>query len=353
MLDRLAQLFGPTTLYTLVDDGRPLTDAIAACDVVTSPLQRLPGAAGRWRRYYLPLMPWAVGRLHVEPCEMLISTSSAVMKSITPPAGARHICYCHSPARYLWDLSDDYAHGAGGRVRTLGLRAMRQPFQRWDRRTADRVDVFVANSRFTAERIRRCYGRDSRVIHPPVRTDTFTPGDGGVRDNALLVVSALEPYKRVDLVIDAANRAKIPLTVAGDGSQRRALAERAGPTVTMLGRVSDDELIGLYRRARAMVFPQCEDFGITAVEAQACGCPVIAFGAGGAVETVTPSTGVLFDEQTVESLLSAIDAFDAAGIDPADCRANAERFSEAVFDQRMRAIVDECAPGGRTPPPRP
>lgn len=342
VLDRLARQFGPTTLYTLVNDGMPLTPAVDACRVRTSPLQRLPGAAGRLRRWYLPLMPWAVERISVEPCDLLISTSSAVMKSIQPPNGVPHLCYCHSPARYIWEQADDYAVGSAGGLRRFGLGMLREQFQRWDRRTASRVTRFLANSRHTAARIKRCYGREATVVYPSVRTGFFMPDPNVPREDHLLVVSALEPYKRVDLIIEAAQRTNRPLTIIGDGSQREVLRRMADDRITFLGRVSDDVLLEQYRRAAVFVFPQVEDFGITAVEAQAAGCPVIALAAGGALETVTDETGVRFNEQTAEHLADAIERFfTGAGFDSAKCRANAERFSEAIFDEAIREQVAE------------
>ncbi|MDY7110284.1 MAG: glycosyltransferase [Planctomycetota bacterium] len=341
VLDRLARLFGPTELYVLVDDGRHLTDAISACRVVTSPLQRFPGAAGRLRRHYLPLMPWAVGRIRVAPCDLLVSTSSAVMKSIRPPAGTPHLCYCHSPARYIWEQSADYALGTGGRLRRIGLSLLEKRFKRWDRATADRVTKFLANSAHTAARIERCFDRQADVVYPPVRTDFFTPDEEVSREDWLLVVSALEPYKRTDMVIEAANRASLPLKIVGGGSQASVLRDLAGPTVEMVGRLEDEALRDVYRRARALIFPQVEDFGIIPVEAQACGCPVLAFAAGGALETVTEQTGVFFDAQTPEAIIEAVRALDDATITTAACRANAERFSEEAFDEAMRRQVAE------------
>jgi glycosyltransferase involved in cell wall biosynthesis len=338
VLDRLARLFGPTDLYTLVDDGRPLSEAISACRVVTSPLQRWPGARGRWRRHYLPLMPWAVGRLRVAPCDLLISTSSAVMKSIKPPPRTPHLCYCHSPARYVWAQAGAYAARpgtSGGAARRLGLRAVRRPFQRWDQTTASRVTRFLANSTHTARLIERCFQREAHVVHPAGRTEWFTVDPEVKRESWLLVVSALEPYKRTDLAVEAATRGGFRLKVAGTGSQLRALRAAAGPTVEMLGWQDEASLRDLYRRARALLYPQVEDFGISAVEAQATGCPVVAFAAGGARDIVTGATGVLFETQTVEALMEAVEAVDQAGIDPAACRRNAERFSEEAFDHAI------------------
>jgi glycosyltransferase involved in cell wall biosynthesis len=346
VLDRLARLVGPTDLYTLVSDGRPLSEAISGCRVRTSPLQSLPGASGRWRRHYLPLMPWAVGRLRVAPCDLLISTSSAVMKSIKPPPQTPHLCYCHSPARYVWAQADAYAARAGtsgGLVRGLGLRAARRPFRRWDRLTAARVTRFLANSTHTAELIKSCFGREAHVVHPPVRTEWFTVDPAVRREPWLLVVSALEPYKRTELAVEAATRAGFQLKVAGGGSQLAALRAAAGPTVELLGWQDEHALRDLYRRARALLFPQIEDFGITAVEAQATGCPVVAFAAGGAMDIVTDSSGVLFEAQSAEALIEAVEALEGADIDPGSSRLNAERFSEEAFDhailEHVRALL--------------
>ena len=344
VLDRLAGLFGPTDLYTLVDNGVSISEAISACRVVTSPLQRFPGARGRLRRHYLPVFPWAVERLRVEPCDLLISTSSAVMKSIIPPDGTPHLCYCHAPARYVWAQSDAYGSSAGttgGRMRSLGLRAVRKRFRRWDCRTATRVTRFLANSRYIAGEIRRCFNRDADVVYPPVATDYFTPDAATERQDWLLVVSALEPYKRVDVAIEAANRTGTRLKVVGAGTQRAALQSIAGPTVEMLGRVEGPALRDLYRRARALIYPQVEDFGITAVEAQACGCPVVALEAGGALDSVTDETGVFFSEPGIDGLCEGLRVLDSKRIDPAACRRNAERFSADVFDREIKRHVAE------------
>lgn len=345
VLDRLARLFGPTDLYTLVDDGRFLSDAISACRIVTSPLQKFPNAPGKWRRHYLPFMPWAVGRLKVKPCDLLISTSSAVMKSIKPPADTPHLCYCHSPARYIWEQTADYGVGSGGRLRGLALRAIGGRFRRWDRATASTVTTFLANSRHTAERIRRCYDREATVVYPPVRTDFFTLDRSIPREDWLLVVAALEPYKRTDIVIEAANRAGFRLKVVGGGSQASSLADLAGGDVEMLGRVGEESLRELYQRARALVYPQQEDFGIIAVEAQATGCPVVAYAAGGAGESIAEETGVFFQEQTAAAVAEAVAMLDGRVIEPQMCRANALRFSEAVFDEAITREVDRLLSG--------
>jgi glycosyltransferase involved in cell wall biosynthesis len=345
VLDRLARLFGPTELYTLVNDGRFLTDAIARCRVITSPLQRFPGAAGKWRRHYLPLMPWAVERIKVRTCDLLISTSSAVMKSIRPPPSVPHLCYCHSPARYVWEQSDDYALGEGGLMRAWGLKAVRERFQGWDRRTASRVTRFLANSAHTAARIKRCFERDSQVVYPPVRTQFFTIDSSITREDWLLVVAALEPYKRTDIAIEASKQCAMRLKIAGEGSQRAALQAMAGPNVEFLGRVSDETLRNLYRRAKALIFPQTEDFGIIAAEAQATGCPVLAYASGGAREIVVGETGVLFDDQSPQQIVQALRRLESNPVDPGACRRSALRFSEDAFDQAVMGHVEELLQG--------
>ncbi|HWB19853.1 MAG TPA: glycosyltransferase [Phycisphaerales bacterium] len=345
VLDRLARMYGPTTIYTLVNDFRFLTEAIDHCGVKCSPLQKFPGANGKWRRHYLPLYPWAVGRLRVEECDVLISTSSAVMKGIRPPRGAVHICYCHSPARYLWEQTGDYRRGDGGVMRGAGLGLFGWWLRRWDVKTLGRVHAWVANSEHTKARMKRCWGVEAEVVYPPVRTEFFAVDESVQREDWYLVVSALEPYKKTDVVVRAALKSGWKLKVAGRGSQEdalRKLAAKSERRVEMLGRVSEEKLRELYRKAKGLIFPQVEDFGITAVEAQACGCGVIAFGAGGAKETVTERTGVFFDRQDAEAVNVAVGVFENVNIDPQEARRNAERFSAELFDEGMKRLVEEA-----------
>lgn len=341
VLDRLAQLYGPTKIYTLVKNNKPLTKNIDQSEVITSPLQFFPGASTFLRRHYLPLMPWAVSKLKIENCDLILSTSSAVIKAIKIPNNIPHICYCHSPARYLWDMTEAYTGGAGGFTRKIGLNVIKRYFQKWDRETAKRVTLFIANSNFTAERIKSFYERDSIVIYPPVRTSFFTINPEIPRENWFLVVSALEPYKMTDLIIEMANQKNIQVKIAGTGSQFQKLKKKCGPTVEMLGRVSEENLLDLYRRAKALLFPQTEDFGLTPVEAQSTGCPVIAFAQGGALETITKQTGVFFDENTVTSILKAINQFNNTNFNPDDCRENASRFNEPSFDEKINKVIQQ------------
>jgi len=347
VLDRLARVIGdhfePAGLWTMFDDGQALTSAIDTLDKHAGPLSRLPARARRW---LLPAYPLAVraltrdlARAHAErPVDLLVSTSSVAVKNIDPPGGVAHLCYCHAPARYLWSRTEDYA---GSAPRALGLRLFGGRLRAWDLAGARHVTRFVANSTHIAREIRRVYERDADVVHPPVRTGYFTPDPSIEREGFWLVAGALEPYKRTDLAIESAVRAKRRLVVVGGGSQTTNMRRLACKTnnVEFLGRVSDERLRDLYRRARCLIHPQVEDFGIIAVEAQACGCPVVARRAGGAIDTVREGgTGVFFDDPTPEAVARAADACPA---DPAGCRVHAETFSEARFDARMLAIIDE------------
>ena len=297
-----------------------------------SPMQRLPGGAGRLRRWYLPVLPRMIERLQIRPCDLVLSDSSSVAKSVKPPEGTPHLCYCHSPARYIWEQTEDYQNGSMGRLRGLGLRAFRRRFQKWDRRTASRVDRFLANSHHIARRIERCWDREAKVIYPPVRTNLFQHDPAVEREAWFLVVGALEPYKRTDLAIQAAVQGGHAIKVVGAGSQLEALKKSSPPQVEFLGRVPDDELRSLYQRAKALVFPQEEDFGIVAVEAQACGCPVIALASGGAMEIIQEGTGLFVEDQNVDAFEAAMRESASWSIKGEACRTNAERFSCSIFD---------------------
>lgn len=347
VLERLALLierdFEPAGLYVMFDDGRRLSPTIDAWRerrlITASYLNRLPGGPTSLRRWLLPAYPSAVGQLgrtlardhSRRPIDLVISSSSAAIKGLRPPPGVPHLCYCHSPARYVWSRMGDYSgRDAAGALRSLGLRAYAGRFRKWDRATASHVTRFIANSIHTAQLIKGVFARDAAVIHPPVRTDFFTPDPSIPRERFWLVVSALEPYKRIDLAIEAAQRAHARLVIAGSGSQRAALERLSGPSVEFRGRVSDEQLRDLYRRAALLIFPQVEDFGIVAAEALACGLPVVARAEGGALDIIQEGvTGALFRDSSPASIASA--ASRAPHNAPA-CRAGALRFSTAQFD---------------------
>jgi len=355
VLERIAMLAGQLgrvdRLYTMFDDGRPVAPTVDSIPHAVSPLGSLPDGARRW---LLPLYPAAVGSLsrslarrqRESPADLLISTSSAAIKGMRSPAGVPHLCYCHAPARYVWSMRGEYSRGrgVGGRMRGAGLALFSGAFRRWDRATASRVTAFVANSAHTACEIERCFGRGAVVVHPPVRTDYFTPDPATPRGEFWLFAGALEPYKRADLAIEAARLAGAPIKIVGTGSMATGLRRAfAGDSVEFLGRVSDARLRDLYRGARLLVFPQIEDFGIAAVEAQACGCPVVARRAGGALDSVVEGqTGACFEEASPGAV---VEAARRCPEDPASCRAQAGRFAERVFDERMGAQIGAALAG--------
>lgn len=365
VLSRIAKLcderHAPGNVYTLFQKKKFVLPAIAGRSVRVSPLNGWP-MSGALRRWLLPMYPWAIDKLAgrlaqdhaAEPVNLLISTSSGLIKGMDAPIGVRHLCYCHSPPRYLWHAEAEYTRGSA--LRSAGLGRFGERLRAWDRKSVANVDAFVANSRHTAQQIQSAYGRDARVIHPPVRTERFTLDPTVKREEFWLVVSALEPYKRVDIAIEAAMAAGRRLIIAGTGSQAKELKKHVKATarhfakvglgagrdalVEFLGRVPDEQLVGLYRRARCLLFPQVEDFGIVAAEAQACGCPVIARRAGGALDIVLEGrTGMFFDDPTAEGLRKAAEKA-PTGVED-QCRVSAERFAEARFDQQFGRIIEE------------
>lgn len=350
VLERIASLAQDTgevdTLYAMFDDRRPLAPTIDSLRHCVSHLSKLPGP---WRRWLLPAYPLAVrslsrrlrARQEHAPVDLVISTSSAAIKGLEPPPGVPHLCYCHAPARYVWSVRSEYVGGGRltDRIRAAGLAIYGGVFKAWDRKTAANVSTFLANSSHTAAEIQRCFGRAAHVVHPPVRTEFFTPDPRVPREDFWLFAGALEPYKRADLAAEAALLAGKQLVVVGTGSGEASLRQQyESRGIEFKGRVTDEQLRDLYRRARLLVFPQIEDFGITAVEAQACGCPVVARDLGGALDTVIAAkTGSFFSEATGRAVATA--AADCPSDAPA-CRTNAERFAESVFDSEMRRQIN-------------
>ena len=344
VLEQFCLLFPGAPIYTLVSKRSNLSELIRAHPIHESFLQRLPQGPRRYKSL-MPLFPLAVASLRAET-DFLFSTDASVIKGISLPANVPHVCYCHSPPRYLWEMQDTYLRQTGG-LGTLGRLAFRAvtPYVRaFDRKAARRVTHFIANSRFVQQRIQTAYGRDSSVIYPPVDVQAFEPGREA--EDYYLIITELVAYKRVDLAIDAFNRLGKRLVILGDGPESAALRARAKPNIEFLGRQPFAALKDRLERCRAFIYPQIEDFGITAVEAQAAGRPVLALRQGGALETVIDGeTGLFFDEQTAESLAACVEAFDQRKLPAAACRANAERFRPEGFRDAVRALLAREFPG--------
>jgi len=356
VLAEIVRIYPDADLFALVD-FLPAAARAHLCGkrATTSFLQRLPGVR-RYFRTLLPLFPRAIESLDVSGYDLVISSSHAVAKGVRTAGDQLHICYCHTPMRYAWDLRDQYlgAHGlASGLSRAVADRVLNR-LRDWDRRVSPRVTHFVANSEFVARRIARCYDRKATVIYPPVDVRFFTPGEGVAEPAGreyYFAASRWVPYKRMDLVA-AAFRA-LPgrrLVIAGDGPEAARVRRAAGPEVEFVGEVPRERLRELLRGARAFVFAAEEDFGILPVEAQACGTPVIAFGRGGALETVRggetgTATGMFFDAQTAAAITAAVLAFDAAlpTLRAAPCRTNAEQFAADRFRAEFAAFVNHAA----------
>jgi glycosyltransferase involved in cell wall biosynthesis len=345
VLEALSDLFPSAELFTLLHVPGTVSSQIERHRRHTSIVQRLPGAA-RVYRQLLPLFPFAIEQFDLDRFDLVISSSHCAAKAVVRAGHARHLCYCHSPMRYAWDQFDAYfGEERVGRLAAQGLRRYMRRLARWDAETAARVDHFVANSRHVAGRISRYYNRVASVVHPPVDTAFFTP-EGRSSDNYLLVVSALVPYKRLDLAIATAQAVDMPLRIVGRGPELGRLRRLAGTGVAFLGTLSDEEIRELYRHAAAVLLPGEEDFGMVPVEAQACGCPVVALARGGALETVVDGvSGVLVAESSVSAFADGVRRAVALPADPATLRAQAARFSKEAFATAMTRVVAEVLRG--------
>jgi glycosyltransferase involved in cell wall biosynthesis len=330
----IAELYERAPIFTLLYDEQGTDRRFAGRSITTAPLQRLGVGQDTFRRL-LPLYPWAIGRLELPAADIVLSSSSAFAHGVRAPEGALHICYCYTPFRYAW-YEEERALGETSRLLRPLLRSQLRRIRRWDLSASRRVDAYIAISELSRARIKRYYGREAPIIYPPVETHRFSPGSPG---DSLLVVSELVRHKRLHVALEAARRARTPIRVVGSGPEHGVLSD-AYPEAEFLGRTSDEELAELYASARAVVVPSMEEFGITAVEAQAAGRPVIAAAAGGALETVLDGeTGRLADLDDVDSFVRAIQSIDDLDFDPARAVANAERFSVAAFQRRLATEV--------------
>jgi glycosyltransferase involved in cell wall biosynthesis len=347
-LEAFCELFPEAPIYTLVHRPGSVSAPIEAHPIRTSFIQRAPAGRARYQRY-LPLFPLAIERFDLRGYDLVLSSSHAVAKGVIVHPGTTHVCYCHTPMRYVWHAYEDYF--GRGRYRfpvSWGLACAATWLRTWDVASALRVDHFVANSENVAARIRRYYGRAASVVHPPLDTDRFTPDPAVAREDFYLIISALVPYKRLELAIEAARRLRRRLVVIGSGVERRRLERLGRGQVEFLGWLPDAALVDHLRRARALLFPGEEDFGIVPLEAMACGTPVVAYAAGGALETVIDAeTGVFFEEPTADALVAALERLDRLALPPGAGRARALQFSRARFLARMREEIATALAAGR------
>jgi glycosyltransferase involved in cell wall biosynthesis len=353
-LEVLCRAFPDASLYTLIHRRGALSPAIERMAIRTSPLQRIPGVFRHYRRL-LPLMPLATRAWRPGGVDLVISLSHCVAKAVRVPPGVPHVCYCFTPMRYAWQGRDAYLDRWADRPvrRALAVKLLNR-LRKWDRATAERVTHFVAISETVRTRIARCYGRESRVISPPVDTHFYTPAPVS-REDFYLCVSALVPYKRIEDAVTACSLTGRKLVVIGEGPDREHLQSVAGPFVQFLGWQPDEVIRDYYRRCRALLFPGEEDFGIVPVEALACGAPVIALGKGGAAETIDEAVGRTYTAPHAEALLEAIEEWEAAGFpaDPLTSRGRAEAFSLPAFRERLLGHLAEIVTGHsaeRVPP---
>jgi glycosyltransferase involved in cell wall biosynthesis len=344
----LARLFPEAPIFTLLHVRGSVHPELEDREIHTSFVQHLPGVARRYR-HYLPLFPSAAERFDLRGFDLVLSSSHCVAKGVRPGPGAVHLCYCHTPMRYVWDRYDDYfGPGRIGLLGRLAVPLVAARLRAWDVASARRVHRFAANSAYVGDRIRRYYGRQAEVIPPPVDTGFFTPA-ADAPGSYDLVVSALAPYKRLDLALDAYRGSGWPLRIVGTGPEESRLKSLAPSEVEFLGRVSDEELRELYRGCRAVLMPGVEDFGIAPLEAMACGRPAVVYGEGGGLESVEDErTGLVFTEPTAQALRETVATLHSKAFDRLALRAQAEAHRPEVFESRIRAFVDRALTDGES-----
>lgn len=345
-LEAVAELFPDAPLYTLVHHPGSVSEALERHPIHTSFIQRLPGARRRHQRY-LPLFPAAIEQFDLSGYDLVISLSHCVAKGARVAPGATHVCYCFTPMRYVWEMYDAYwgPEVAGPLTRAV-MPALAAWLRRWDVATVPRVHHFLTDCENVRQRIRTTYGRDSESIGMWIDTGEFRPDPRVPRADYDLVLSALVPYKRIDLAVQAARRTGRRLRVIGTGVERERLQRMAGPETEFVGWASASDVVRALREARCLVFPGDEDFGLVPLEAIACGTPVVAYGRGGALETVRDGvTGVFFAEQTVEALIDGLRRVEAVHIEAETAQREAAPYTKAAFQRRFLRSLERCVPG--------
>ncbi len=338
VLEEILDFFPKADIFTLFLEEEKISDKIKSHRIVTSSLNKYRFVRKNYR-LFLPLFPATVEEFNLRDYELIISISHCVAKGIIPFPGAIHISYVNSPMRYIWDQYSSYFGRAKGLKKSFIKRQVSR-LRTWDAASSARVDHFIANSNFIKERIWQYYRRDSEVIHPPVDTDFYQPAENPER-SYFLTVSALVPYKRVDLLIEAFNRTGDKLVVVGKGSEEKRLKKIAANNIEFRENISAEELKKLYQNALAYVFAGIEDFGIVFVEAQACGTPVLAYRKGGVLDTVQEGSGILFDNQTEADLVAALDKIKKSDFKASFIRKNSLKFSRKNFKMSFKKMLDE------------
>ena len=360
-LEVLCKLYPSADIFTLLHIPGKVSPVIESHRIHTSFIQNLLFAESKYR-YYLPLMPFAIETFDLKEYDLILSSSHCVAKSVKPGRNSLHICYCHTPMRYIWDQFDQYfGKGKSSWFAATAMKFIRGWLQRWDVRTSRRVNHFIANSRHVQKRIKKYYNQEATIIHPPVDTELFTPDRSEGKEDYFLIVSAFAPYKRLDLAVDAFNQLNLPFFVIGEGQDGKRLKEMAKTNIHFEGWLDNTQIRSYFARCRAFIFCGEEDFGITLLEAQAMGRPVIALGRGGALETVVPDsqswkletgidkiatskpTGVFFYEQTPEALIKAIQHFESieSQFDANAIRTHAQKFNVSVCTERMKTFIEK------------
>lgn len=341
VLTNFLELFPDAPIYTTICNKDKIDSPIKEANIITSYLQKNKREIKNHRRLF-PFMMTAIESFNLNEYDVVLSDSSCIAKGVITPPSTLHICYCHSPMRYAWEFSHEYAEkmaGKGG-LKAKILRYFLSCVRLWDNASADRVDFFIANSENVARRIRKHYRRESVVIHPPVRCDFFQISD--IDEDYYLMVGRLQEYKRVDIAIEAFNKLDLPLIIIGDGPDRGRLESMAKSNIKFLGRRSDEEIKEYYSKCKAFIFPGEEDFGITPLEAMASGRPVIAYKKGGALETVIDGeTGVFFENQNSQDLIEGILKLSKIQFDKNKIRKHAEEFDETVFKNNMNKFIKD------------
>lgn len=341
VLSNILEVFPDAPIYTTISNNNKLEGNLKDANIITTHLQPSSKETKNHRNLF-PFMPTALESLNLNQYDVVISSSSSVAKSVITSPSTLHICYCNSPMRYTWEFMHDYIGPLNGKGAFKNkIKSYLMTFMRvWDNASSDRVDMFIGNSVNVSKRIRKHYRRDSYVIHPPVRGNMFNITEED--EEFFLCVSRLQEYKRIEIAVKACTELNLPLVVIGDGPQRKFLEAMAGPSVQFLGRVSNEVIKEHYSKCKAFLFPGEEDFGITPLEAQASGRPVIAYGKGGALETVIENeTGVFFYEQTPNAMIEAIQQFKDLTFDKNKLRAHAMEFDESIFKSKIKKFVNE------------